>query len=164
MGVKQKTTKNTTKSKKKAKELSFKQKYMYVNSWSRQRASDTFIEMLIEKMLDHFADDKHICMYEFLADNGISWYNMTEWRKRHKELEDVYQFVRMKIGASREKRSIYKRYGTNPQSINPTLRYYHPDWRKLADEEKTEEDNKNKSYNITLPPLEELYGVKKDKD
>lgn len=152
--------KNRNPGKNSTKKLSFKQKYMYVNSWSRQGASETFIEMLVERMLDYFEDPKHLCMYEFLCDNGISWFNMRAWVKRHENLRDAYEFVRMQIGARREKQSMYKKYNTNPQTINPTLRYYHPDWRKLADEETAKDEKVAQKLNIVIPDL--IKSAKKD--
>jgi len=136
------TINHTKKRKKSPKQLSWYDKYKFLNTWKRQ-VSPAFIEKLTQELVEHIQDPTVTKIGPFIRERGMNWEMFLSFVNKNKNLKEAYHYVIEEIGDRREDMSVYKKYNCNPQSLNFTLRHYHPFWRKTHDEEDAVKTNEN---------------------
>jgi len=152
---KTKITKSKTKITKKPKKETRLNDLMFMNSWRMDEASTDFIQHLAGEALEYFADRNKTCLYEFLTESGILRKTWWGWVKKFPVLADVNEQIKTLIGVRREKQAFYKEHNANYQPIVSTLRYYHEDWERLAQDDKDKDKDDKENITIVMHPLKE---------
>ncbi len=91
---------------------------------------------LMEEYYEWAFKPKSLDYLDFLNERSIPLETFQDWCRKHADLKEVHEAVKLFLGARFQLIARFpKQYNANPDPFERILRFYHPDWRDLRDEE-----------------------------
>ncbi len=134
-------------------------------SWRERGLSEKMKLVLMEEYYEWAFKPKSLDYLEFLNEQSIPVRTFQDWFGEHPDLKEVHEAVKTILGVRFQMIARFpKQYNANPDPFEKTLRFYHPDWRAVRDEEdaaRTKSNESNKTIIAVLEkyPDEELEAV-----
>lgn len=107
-----------------------------VLGWRERDMGEKWIAKLCDEYLEFADDPKSEDWLDFIHWYGIPRTTFDEWKAKYPSLKEVDTLVKNILGSRKQKWATHREFNCDPKPLMNTLRYYHPDWRALADEEK----------------------------
>jgi len=106
-------------------------------SWRERDPGKAFIGRMIESLEGWSQQEESIDMGEFYRYFGMLKDTCDGLRKKYPELEAACKHAVATLGLRRQRLAFFRKYNTNPQQIERTLRFYHHEWKQIYEDERS---------------------------
>ncbi len=142
-----KTSHNSTRDKKKAKDFPlFMTPKTILETWREIDKGEKWVENLCQHQLEWRLKETSIDFIDFYTQYGLSHKTYHNYRKRYDMLKATHEITKEIIGARREKLALYRKYNCDPKTVHMTLRKYHPVWEEVYEENKKDKENEASTF------------------